>query len=569
MLLIALCFLLYSSLVRAAFTDVNVVPTSFPCPVCSDAVADDNGNIYAIGANSAGTALALYIYPGDSTTGRTIEFPLASSTNPLPFYAGRSLTVSGGYIYITGFQQPGGVLHPGIYVFPTSATQLSQGVFYDLYSIWTANSLTNFDNIWGILVDANHVYITAPSSSSSTPTLLIFNTAANPLTAAPSYLTKVSLAATSFTNYIITVFNPYTPNSMRFANDGTNRIFIGTGQSNGALVLTINSFSGPMVNGVDYSGVFVSYPNELFNFVGSSVVNDLNGNFYFVKNAQYLYSMRSDGTALNRYVIPSASDVFSVFLKKTVDSGNFYNVYSVDRVTGVVYRMTSLVSALLTPPTGSGLGDPQFHGFAKQSFQVHGVAGHIYSIISDSLLQLNARFDYIDSGVCPPSSKGKNCWSHPGSYFGLLTIQTNNGDRLQIEAGAAEKGFLSITFNGRGLGASELGLNLTGRVGDDQMFVQLVDSYHMTVKAGVYTFELENSDKFINIGAVTVNDWSRLVNQIQSHGILGQTWRKLQGSKRGQQVAEIQGFVEDYADTNNDEWGLDTVFNKFSTATMA
>jgi hypothetical protein len=282
-----------------------------------------------------------------------------------------------------------------------------------------------------------------------------------------------------------------------------------------------------------------------------------------------------------------------------------------DESTGIS-DTTSSSSSAGNSDNGSGLGDPQFHGFAGQSFQVHGVDGSIYSIISDELLQLNARFDYLDHGVCPSHNQGNgdgaNCWSHPGSYFGLLTFQTSNGDRLRIAAGSAVDGFESVVFNGKEIDISitinvdehtnsnqnqnvdteatnknittptttttttttstTTTITIQGKQGQDQMQLQIIDKYHIHIKAGIFTFNIENSDKFINILSVSVQqdkDRARLRNQLQSHGILGQTWRVLKGNRRGRQIPEIEGVVEDYANSDSsDEWAHDTTFNKFT-----
>ena len=252
--------------------------------------------------------------------------------------------------------------------------------------------------------------------------------------------------------------------------------------------------------------------------------------------------------------------------------------------------LVSLISPTIV--VSSSGGDPQFFGFRDQSFQFHGHDGQVYSIISDSLIQVNARFDYLDQGQCPEyigasrSLPVTNCWSRSGLYFGLITIQTNNGDRVMIDAGSAFHGFQSVMFNDRDLTIADFGLDLYGKnsttngsnsdsdndndtEGDSQsstLLLQLLDPHHLVIRAGLFTLSIDNSDMFINIGEVHVNDWSRLVNKIQSHGILGQTWKLLKGGKneKGQEIPEIEGMVDDYLDANNDVWGIDNIYNKFT-----
>ena len=88
-----------------------------------------------------------------------------------------------------------------------------------------------------------------------------------------------------------------------------------------------------------------------------------------------------------------------------------------------------------TPLSGATLGDPQFYGFLGQSFQVHGIDGAIYNIISDATVQVNGRFTFLgEKGHCvaQQSIRRSNnrtdgsmelnkrlaapiqCWSHPG-----------------------------------------------------------------------------------------------------------------------------------------------------------
>lgn len=59
------------------------------------------------------------------------------------------------------------------------------------------------------------------------------------------------------------------------------------------------------------------------------------------------------------------------------------------------------------------------------------------------------------------------------------------------------------------------------------------------------------------------------MTKVHSHGILGQTWLVLCGEDRGAKVAEIAGIVDDYTDSSNDEWGVDTLYNQFVRAVRA
>ena len=79
----------------------------------------------------------------------------------------------------------------------------------------------------------------------------------------------------------------------------------------------------------------------------------------------------------------------------------------------------------------SVLGDPQFVGLRGQSYQIHGVDNTVYNLISDAMVQLNARFVYLDQGECLRDADGLplfTCWTHPGSYLTALGLQTATGE---------------------------------------------------------------------------------------------------------------------------------------------
>ena len=220
------------------------------------------------------------------------------------------------------------------------------------------------------------------------------------------------------------------------------------------------------------------------------------------------------------------------------------------------------------PSTGNAVGDPMFHGFLGQSYQVHGVAQQVYSLISDSLVQLNAMFVFLTEGRCPPAAVrlpfSTACWSHPGSYLGRITLQTIADDRIDIVAGTAGAGFERVTANGREL---KLGDEWTG---NDVTAIDHPHAHHLSrshclllhshivqCHVGLYQLTLTNSDGFVNLHEVSVSDWTALTHEIRSHGLLGQTWRR----RTGGEVDGVEGLVDDYAEQNNDMFGTKTHFN--------
>ena len=213
--------------------------------------------------------------------------------------------------------------------------------------------------------------------------------------------------------------------------------------------------------------------------------------------------------------------------------------------------------AVGTDPPGVS-GDPQFSGLRGQSFQVHGIDGAVYNLISDQRLQLNARFAFLSGPrVCPvmPSSglRSGSCWSHPGSYLGELAVKTAAGDRIHISAGDAATGFAAVTLNSQPVAVGgEL------RLAEQGGLLRVNSSHELTLAVGAFTIAVESIDGFVNLRSVRVDSeqWGRL----SSHGLLGQTHRNRRYDGK---VKEIEGDVDDYALTDNDLFGDSFLFNRF------
>jgi hypothetical protein len=225
---------------------------------------------------------------------------------------------------------------------------------------------------------------------------------------------------------------------------------------------------------------------------------------------------------------------------------------------------TFTITRTLAPPSSTGpaqpsnpgaVGDPSFSGFRGQRYQIHGVADTVYSIITDDNMALNAEFVFLTSGQCA-FVDGKvmtNCWSHPGSYFGSLGLRTINGDELIIRSGPAKKGFSLIQLNNQTLIEAQ---TVTGMSGSNEPLTLVIKNPHqMTLNTGLFEFEFENSDMFINIVSVRIADWRALTHKVKSHGLLGQTWELRKGV--------IEGTVDDYAEANNELLGYQFLYNKF------
>jgi hypothetical protein len=217
------------------------------------------------------------------------------------------------------------------------------------------------------------------------------------------------------------------------------------------------------------------------------------------------------------------------------------------------------------------VGDPQFVGFLGQRYQVHGVSGEVYNLISDPSLSINAEFVFLSSGRCPrytstdgvqvDQSMATNCFAHPGSYFGRLSFRTANGGRVLIESGGWHEGFSAVMADGR-----EVGVGEEVQVEGGMQLIR-TSSHTVVVSAGLYTMELENSDHFINLQRVSVNDWPRLTSVQRPHGLLGQSWRRwTKEEQRSNEVAEVQGLIDDDKVEGRDMRGVEVVYTRFSPA---
>jgi hypothetical protein len=231
--------------------------------------------------------------------------------------------------------------------------------------------------------------------------------------------------------------------------------------------------------------------------------------------------------------------------------------------TGATCRYTDTFNIVNTPNVVAVSGDPMFAGLRGQSFQVHGIDGAVYNLISDTAHQVNSRFVFLNGPrLCPllPSTnkKSSSCWSHPGSYLGELGVKTSADDRIFIQAGSAVDGFELITFNGQPVKVGsevELGY-LQTNLGSGSLIVN--NTHELQITVGYFTIQVENIDGFLNLRSVKVDSdqWGRL----SSHGLLGQTW---QNKRYSGKVQEIEGEVDDYVITDDNIFGDNFVFNKF------
>ena len=98
----------------------------------------------------------------------------------------------------------------------------------------------------------------------------------------------------------------------------------------------------------------------------------------------------------------------------------------------------------------------------------------------------------------------------------------------------------------------------------------IVDAFHIIITVHEWTFEIDNSDGFINLSSVRINNWSNLLST-KPHGLLGQTWRSINQSIKqsiNQSINHlkqvIEGEVDDYVIASNDLFGTDFMYNRYT-----
>ena len=227
------------------------------------------------------------------------------------------------------------------------------------------------------------------------------------------------------------------------------------------------------------------------------------------------------------------------------------DLYLADQSESRIFVVRNAVNAAAS----SVKGDPQFVGLRGQSFQVHGLDGAVYALVSSPSTQVNARFAFLSSGRCPPPIIiATQCWSHPGSYLGAVSVQERmDGEaelqRLTVEAGAHDVGFASAELNGRLLAVGD-----SASIG--HFSVQRPSSHRLEVRTRELHLVLENSDGFINQQAAALVP----LQCMTAHGLLGQT-HSAQPRQPGA-LRHIDGDVDDYV--VSDLFAHDFAYDQFS-----
>ena len=209
---------------------------------------------------------------------------------------------------------------------------------------------------------------------------------------------------------------------------------------------------------------------------------------------------------------------------------------------------------------GSVKGDPAFVGLLGQQYQVHGIDGEVYNLVSSPSLQINALFRYLSSGVCPVLAGvvSSACWSHPGSYLAEIGLQqrlpgSSVLHSLLMRAGSHDRGFAQVTVDGQDLAVGASFSDGSGFV------LRFLDSHTLTARTAQLQLVFSNSDQFINQQVELLSGLQQL-RQDDWHGLLGQTHSRALHSST---LKYIEGDVDDYVVRGRDIMGSGFLFNRF------
>ena len=224
-------------------------------------------------------------------------------------------------------------------------------------------------------------------------------------------------------------------------------------------------------------------------------------------------------------------------------------------------------------PRSGASGDPQLVGLLGQSFQVHGLDGVVYNLVTHRSLQLNARFTFLGGAYgdygCPGQTQ---CWTHPGNYISALGLSQRVGPArvdILVVAGTAALGFSRISIDGESASLTP-GERREWRSDDGQaplsLTIELASPHSVTITTPLFTLRFDNSDRFLNHQLTPAVPVKQLLG---THGLLGQTWRAVgtgSDAQRGPNQLPIEGEVDDYAVPGGDVFGSGHTFDRFESS---
>ena len=325
---------------------------------------------------------------------------------------------------------------------------------------------------------------------------------------------------------------------------------------------------------------------------------------------------------------PASSSVYSSSAQSSSvysSSAESSSAQSSSAQSSSTYSSSAVSSSSSSQPpsstsSASAYSDPRFVGFWGQQWYVEGVVGGVYNLLSDSQVQLNARFVYRSNVTCPVTEDGspvERCFSEAGTYFGSIALRVTSGEWVTVEGGAVHDGFASVqlhdgtavhagqtyrVLNSGGAGSSVASSDgasaaaqptssspptslaarllqraqqhsrLRGGVGTrgssdvpstltlytPVLSIHRPDARRLTVSAGAYSFALTNMDGYVDVTRMDTTCWQCVINTLRPDGLLGQTWNAT-ATVRGQSEAE----VEEYREARDDTLGCQHAHDRF------
>lgn len=224
------------------------------------------------------------------------------------------------------------------------------------------------------------------------------------------------------------------------------------------------------------------------------------------------------------------------------------------RLSYVRSRICDLNIDLFSPPPPSVSGDPHFIGFRGQRFDFHGEADSVFNLVSDTSLQLNARFANADL-------RPKKIHKTYISDLGLLMA----GHKLQFGCNRGETDHI-IEFDGQPMIPGQ-----AYTLGEKQSLVLRDESDKITVDFHPYLIRAWFSRSTHSSCHITLRTTYQMgTTATLPHGVLGQTASSdvlgavlVNGAKPLQGEGTIEGNWQDYKLDSNNLFGSDFKFNRF------
>ena len=214
---------------------------------------------------------------------------------------------------------------------------------------------------------------------------------------------------------------------------------------------------------------------------------------------------------------------------------------------GLISNVVTVDFFLSAAPAAAVLGDPSFTGFhGGAPFQVHGIPGAVFNLLTAPSLQLNALFTFIDQGEAMGAAEMREHlaaaaarrasaglplprtqpWSHPGTYLSQMGVKLG-ALQLLLRAGRYSHGVACVTLVDANA-ARNLTVGETVRFGDASL--TWLSGWVVEVHHSLLSFRAVNSDGFFNL------EQAQLLHPDageQLDGLLGQSadpaWKASQG----------------------------------------